>query len=228
MEHKPLEFLYDTFSAYIEDRRKNPTNDILSGLATATFPDGSTPEVIDVVRIAANLFAAGQETTVRLLGTAFQVLGEDPALQATIRSSKELVPNFVEEALRIESPVKGDFRLSRVNTTLGGVDIPAGTTLMVVNGAANHDPRRFENPKAFDVNRVNARQHISFGHGAHTCPGAPLARAEGRVSVERLLDRTTDIRINEAEHGPPDARRYEYAPTYILRGLRKLHLEFDT
>jgi cytochrome P450 len=163
-----------------------------------------------------------------LLGTAFQVLGEDPALQATIRSSKELVPNFVEEALRIESPVKGDFRLSRVNTTLGGVDIPAGTTLMVVNGAANHDPRRFENPKDFDVNRVNARQHLAFGHGAHTCPGAPLARAEGRVSVERLLDRTTDIRINEAEHGPPDARRYEYAPTYILRGLRKLHLEFDT
>jgi cytochrome P450 len=228
LAHNPLEFLYERFTEFVEDRRRNPRDDVMTGLATAKFPDGSTPEVIDVVRIAANLFAAGQETTVRLLGTAFQVLGEDPELQAQLRANKELVPNFVEEALRIESPVKGDFRLSRVATTLGGVDIPAGTTLMVVNGAANQDPRRFENPKAFDVNRVNARQHLAFGHGAHTCPGAPLARAEGRVSVERLLDRTTDIRINDAEHGPPDARRYEYAPTYILRGLRKLHLEFDT
>jgi cytochrome P450 len=228
LAHNPLEFLYERFTGYVEDRRANPRDDVMTGLASAKFPDGSTPEVIDVVRIAANLFAAGQETTVRLLGTAFQVLGENPELQAQLRAGKELVPNFVEESLRIESPVKGDFRLSRVNTTLGGVDIPAGTTLMVVNGAANHDPRRFENPRDFDVNRVNARQHLAFGHGAHTCPGAPLARAEGRVSVERLLDRTTDIRINEAEHGPPGARRYEYAPTYILRGLRKLHLEFDT
>ncbi|HEX5096168.1 MAG TPA: cytochrome P450, partial [Acidimicrobiia bacterium] len=215
LEHNPLEFLYERFTEYVEDRRRSPRDDVMTGLATAKFPDGSTPEVIDVVRIAANLFAAGQETTVRLLGTAFQVLGENPELQADLCANKELVPNFVEEALRIESPVKGDFRLSRVHTTLGGVDIPAGTTIMVVNGAANHDPRRFENPKEFDVNRVNARQHLAFGHGAHTCPGAPLARAEGRVSVERLLDRTTDIRINETEHGPPDARRYEYAPTYI-------------
>jgi cytochrome P450 len=220
--------LYERFTEYVEDRRRNPRDDVMTGLAKATFPDGSTPEVIDVVRIAANLFAAGQETTVRLLGTAFQELGENPELQAQLRANRELVPNFVEEALRIESPVKGDFRLSRVATTLGGVGIPAGTTLMVVNGAANRDPRRFENPTEFDVNRVNARQHLSFGHGAHTCPGAPLARAEGRVSVERLLDRTAGIRINEAEHGPADARRYEYAPTYILRGLRKLHLEFDT
>ena len=74
---------------------------------------------------------------------------------------------------------------------------------------------------------MNARQHVSFGHGPHTCPGAPLARAEGRVTLERLLDRTSAIRISEAEHGPADARRYTYAPTYILRGLTKLHLELD-
>ena len=156
-----------------------------------------------------------------------ELIAEDPELQQVLRDRRDQVPNFVEETLRIESPVKGDFRLARVPTTVGGVDIPAGTTLMVLNGAANRDPRVFPDPDDFDVDRANARAHISFGHGIHTCPGAPLARAEGRVSVERLLDRMSDIRISESEHGPAAARRYEYVPTFILRGTRHLHLEFD-
>ena len=227
LAHHPLEFLYDQFTTYIEDRRRQPRRDVLTGMATATFPDGSLPDVIDVVRVAANLFAAGQETTVRLLGAALQVLGERPDLQTRLREEPALVPGFVEEALRIESPVKGDFRLARVPAVVGGVDIPAGTTVMVLNGAANRDPRRFADPAEFKVDRANAREHLTFGRGIHTCPGGPLARAEARVAVERLLARTADIRISEREHGPPDARRYQYVPTYILRGLRRLHLEFD-
>ena len=226
MAQSPLEYLYERFGEYVEDRRANPREDVLTGLALATFPDGSTPEVIDVVRVAANLFAAGQETTVRLFGTAFQYLAERPELQQRLRDEPDLIPNFVEEALRIESPVKGDFRLSRVPTSVGGVDVPAGTTLMVVNGAANRDPARFDDPDAFVVDRANARQHLSFGHGVHTCPGAPLARAEGKVAVARMLQRAADIQVSEAHHGPPDARRYDYLPTYILRGLGALHLEF--
>jgi len=226
MTHNPLEWLYARFGEYIEECRRAPREDVLTGLATATFPDGSLPEVLDVVRIAANLFAAGQETTVRLLANAFQLIGERPDLQERLRAEPGLVPNFVEETLRYESPVKGDFRLARVDTTLAGVAIPAGTTLMVLNGAANRDPRRFDEPGEFQVERANARQHVAFGHGAHTCPGAPLARAEGRVSIERILDRMHDIRISEEHHGPPDARRYRYAPTYILRGLTALHLEY--
>ena len=226
MERNPLSFLYEQFSAYVDDRRRNPRDDVLTGLATATFPDGSTPEVIDVVRVAANLFAAGQETTVRLLGASLQLIGERPELQQLLRVHRDRIPNFIEETLRIESPVKGDFRLSRVPVTVGGVDLAAGTTVMVLNGAANRDPRRFEHPDEFRVDRGNAREHVSFGHGIHTCPGAPRARAEARVSIERLLDRMADIRISAAEHGPPDARRYEYVPTFILRGLRNLHLEY--
>ena len=100
---------------------------------------------------------------------------------------------------------------------------------MVVNGAANRDPAPASSiPTEFQVERANARQHLAFGHGPHTCPGAPLARAEGRITVERLLDRMGDIRISEAEHGPAGARRYEYVPTYILRGLTRLHLEWTT
>jgi cytochrome P450 family 150 subfamily A5 len=225
--HTPLEYLYRRFGDYVEDRRTRPRDDVLTGLATATFPDGSTPDVIDVVRVAANLFAAGQETTVRLLGSALKAIAEGPDLQALLRTEPERIPNFVEESLRIESPVKGDFRLARVPTTVGGVDIPAGTIVMVLNGAAGRDPRHFEDPDTLDPARPNARQHLAFGRGIHTCPGAPLARAEGRVAIERLLDRTTDIRISEAAHGPPGARRYSYVPTFILRGLTKLHLEFD-
>ena len=228
MALNPLEFLYARFTEYVEDRRRAPRDDVMTGLATATFPDGSTPEVIDVVRVAANLFAAGQETTVRLLASALQLLADDSELQQRLRAERDRIPNFVEETLRFESPIKGDFRLSRVPTTVAGVDIPAGTTVMVLNGAANRDPRRFDHPAVFDPDRANARQHIAFGHGVHTCPGAPLARAEARVSIERLLDRTTDIRISEAAHGPAGARRYDYAPTYILRGLMRLHLELRT
>jgi len=227
MAHSPLEFLYEWFTRFIEERRREPREDVLTGLATAKFPDGSTPKVIDAVRIASNLFAAGQETTVRLLGAALQLIGERPDLQKQLREDRSLIPNFIEETLRIESPVKGDFRLARVATTVGGVAIPAGTTVMVLNGAANRDPRRFENPGEFRPDRANAREHLSFGLGIHSCPGAPLARAETRVSLERLLDRMGDIRISEAEHGPARARRYEYVPTYILRGLSKLHLEFE-
>jgi len=226
MQHNPLEFLYERFAEYVDDRRREPRADVLTGLATATFPDGSVPEVLDVVRIAANVFAAGQETTVRLLGSALQLLAERPDLQQMLRDERERIPNFVEEVLRFESPVKGDFRLSRVPVTVGGVDLPAGTTVMVLNGAANRDPRRFEDPAEFQVDRANARQHVAFGFGSHVCPGAPLARAEARVTIERLLDRLGDIRISEEHHGPADVRRYEYAPTYILRGLQRLHLEF--
>jgi cytochrome P450 len=226
MKRNPLEFLYQQFSAYVEEKRRSPSDDVLTGLATATFPDGSMPEVIDVVRVAANVFAAGQETTVRLLANGMQVLGEQPDLQARLRVERDLVPNFVEETLRYESPVKGDFRMARTATTVGGVDISPGTTVMVLNAAANRDVRRFSEPAVFDVDRANARQHIAFGHGAHTCPGAPLARAEGIVSIERILDRTRDLRLSEEHHGPAGARRFPYEPTWVLRGLSELHIEF--
>jgi cytochrome P450 len=226
LQHGPLEYLYERFSRYIEDRRRDPRDDVLTGLATATFPDGSMPEVIDVVRVATNVFSAGQETTVRLLGSALKILAERPDLQQLLRRERDRIPNFIEETLRIESPVKGDFRLSRVPTNIGGVDIPAGTTLMVLNGAANRDPKQFENPDTFDPARSNARRHIAFGRGVHSCPGAPLARSEARVCIERILDRTTEIRIAEDTHGTAENRHYQYVPTFILRGLTELHLEF--
>ena len=97
---------------------------------------------------------------------------------------------------------------------------------MVHNGAANRDPRQFEAPNEFRLDRADGRLHLGFGFGIHTCVGAPLARAEARASLVRLLARMADIKISEREHGPADARRYEYSPTYMLRGLERLNLEF--
>jgi cytochrome P450 len=226
LAHSPLEFLYGRFTNYIEDRRREPRTDLLTEIAKTTFPDGSTPEAIDVVRVAVNLFSAGQETTVRLIASAFQMIGEDNKLQQLLREDRERIPDLIEECLRMESPVKGDFRLLRVPTTLDGVAIPAGSTLMIVNGAANRDPERFAEPATFDLDRRNSREHLAFGRGIHACPGGPLARSETRIAIERFLDRTADIRLSEPVHGPADERRYRYAPTYMLRGLTKLQLEY--
>lgn len=226
MQHSPLEYLYGKFGDYISNRRRAPREDVLTGVATATFPDGSVPDVMDAVRVASNLFAAGQETTVRLLSSAVMMIAEDADLQAKLRANRDLVPKFVEECLRYESPVRGDFRLTKVPVTIGGVELPAGTTVMLVNAAINRDPRKFTDPDAFDIERANARNHVAFGRGVHSCPGAPLARTEASISLQRLFDRTSEIWIDEDLHGPSGDRRYRYLPTFILRGLTHLHIRF--
>jgi len=222
----PLSYLDKWFTAYITDRRASPKEDILTEMATQSFPDGSRPEVVDLVRIATFLFIAGHETTARLLSSSLCVLAEDPDLQDTLRRNRERIPNFVEEMLRLESPIKSDFRLTRVATTLGGVDLPAGTTMMLLPGAANRDPAHFDCPAELRVGRSNARQNVAFARGVHSCPGGPLARIEGRVTIGRILDRMSHVQISEAHHGPAGARRFDHVPLYILRGLDALHLEF--
>jgi cytochrome P450 len=225
LEHKPLEFLYEQFTAYIEDRRRTPRDDIMTAMASAAFPDGSTPDVRDVALLAANLFSGGQETTVRLLSFALRILGERPDIQERLRRDRDGIPNFIEETLRFESPLRAQFRMAKVSTSVAGVRIPAGSTMLLLPGAANRDPRMFENPAEFDLDRDNARYHVAFGHGVHHCAGAHLARAEGRVTIDRLLDRTSNVTISEEGHGPSSARRYQYLPTYFLRGLASLDLE---
>jgi cytochrome P450 len=224
--HNPLEWMNDKFAAFITDRRREPREDVLTELAEAKYPDGSTPEVIDVVRLATFVFAAGQETTVKLLGAALRVIAENPDVQTLLRENRNLIPPFLEETLRMESPVKSHFRMARTSTTVGDVNIPAGSTVMLLPGASNRDARKFEDPNEFRIDRPNVREHVAFGRGNHSCPGAPLARAEGRISVNRILDRMADITVSDAAHGPPNARRYTYEPTWQMRGLTELHLEF--
>lgn len=222
----PLQYLDDKFAGYLAERRREPRGDVLSGMATALYPDGSTPELIEVVKPATFLFAAGQETVTKLLSAAVQTLGDRPDFQQSLREHPERIGAFIEEALRMQSPTKVDFRLVRKSTTLGGVPLKAGTVVMLCLGAANRDPRKFEDPHEFRPDRKNVREHIAFGRGIHSCAGAPLARVEGRITVQRLLQRMRDIRISESVHGPAGERHYAYDPTFLLRGLTELHIEF--
>jgi cytochrome P450 len=225
--HNPLEWLDDTFTAYVADRRRKPRGDVLTELAGAKYPDGSTPDIIDVVRLATFLFAAGQETTTKLLSFGMRLIAEQPELQKVLRENRDRIPVFIEETLRMESPVKSHFRMARKTTSIGGVRIPAGCTVMLLPGASNRDARKFEKPDQFRLDRPNVREHVAFGRGNHSCPGAPLARAEGRISLNRILDRMSDITICHAAHGSSDARRYTYEPTWQMRGLTELHIEFS-
>jgi cytochrome P450 len=219
-------FLEEWFASFLDDRRREPKPDVLTDIALAKYPDGSTPPLDRITRTAVFLFLAGTETSARLLATCLRQLAEHPELQDRLREDRDLIPSFVEEALRFESPVKTDSRTVRRATTLAGVELPVGTCVSIFLGAANRDPRQFESPDEFRVDRPHAQAHLAFGRGIHSCPGGPLARAEARISVGRILDRMRDIRLSEEHHGPPGARRFAYAPTYVLRGLEELHLEF--
>jgi len=207
------------FARYIEQRRASPSDDVMSRLASVRFSDGELPEVMDVVRLATIVFAAGQETTARLLLAGMRFLCEEPTVAEELRSDPAAIPNFVEECLRLEGPIKGSFRLALCDTTLAGVPIPAGSMTMALIGAANRDPRVFEDPDRFDARRSNASRNIAFGHGEHFCIGASLARAEARISFERLLARLDDVRL-------VDPGALSYVESFVIRGLNDLPVRF--
>jgi cytochrome P450 len=223
----PFETLVGYFDDYVRDRRKNPRQDVMSELAAVRYADGGIPEVDDVVAVATFLFAAGEDTTTRVISAAMRILAEDPQMQARLRADRSLIPEFVEETLRLQGTVRSDFRLVKRPTRIGDLDVRPGQVVMLLIGALNRDPKRFDAPNDFKLGRKNLRDHVAFGRGIHTCAGAPLARAEVKVSLQRFFDRTSDFRIDEAKHGRVGERRYEYIPTYLLQGLNKLHLTFD-
>ncbi|MGE2730606.1 cytochrome P450 [Mycolicibacterium vaccae] len=224
--HNPLQWLNDKFHSYIEDRRRAPREDVLTELAQAKYEDGSTPEIEDVMNLSTFLFAAGTETTTKLVSSAVRFIADNPGFETMLRDDRSRIPSFLEETLRMESPVKSHFRMARRTTAIGDVEVPAGSTVMVLPGACNRDARKFDEPDAFRPDRPNVREQIAFIRGVHSCPGAPLARAEGRISLNRILDRLSDLTVSEAHHGPAEARRYRYEPTFIMRGLAELHIEF--
>jgi cytochrome P450 len=186
--------------------------EILTELALARYPDGSKPSLVDITALGAFLF---------------RVIATRPDVQEELRANPKRIGDFIEEILRFDGSVKSGGRLCVKTTTIGGVEIKAGTTILLSHMAANRDPARFQNPNHFDMDRPKIKEHLAFGRGAHTCIGAPLARREVVVSIERLLARMGNIRLSDEQHGPEGARRFDYEPTYILRALRHLHLEFD-
>ncbi|MCJ8156086.1 cytochrome P450 [Sphingomonas sp. LaA6.9] len=219
-----LIFMGQYFFQYLSERRTNPRDDVMSELATATFPDGSTPDLTEVVKLAVFLFAAGQDTSAKLLGNSLRTIAETPELQARLRSDRSMIAPFVEEMLRLEGSTKATFRLARHTVRVGDTEIPAGKKVVLLLGAANRDGSRWADPAAFQIGRPKAMEHVAFGRGAHTCIGAPLARVEVRIMLEQLLEQTSAIEIDDDQHGPAGDRRFDYEPSYIIRGLNELYL----
>lgn len=209
------------FYNYVIDRRQNPADDILTELAQATYPDGSSPDDIDLVKIIMFLFGAGQDTSAKLLGNSIRYLAENPELQETLRKDRSLIPTFIEEMLRLEGSTKLTFRLTTKTTKVGDTVIPAGKRVVIAMAAANRDPRQWENPHEFQLNRKKVMQHVGFGRGIHTCIGAPLARAEVKIILNQFLEQTSAITLAEPKAG------MKYEPSYVIRGLSELKVNFQ-
>ena len=192
-----------------------PDEDILTAIGTGVR-DGvlSAQEGIIIMQ---TLLGAGGESTTSLLGNAVRILAEQPGLQEQLRWNSALVPAFVEEVLRLESPFRAMMRSTPQKTTLGGVEIPADSTVMLFWSAGNRDPEVFDEPDKINFSRT--RRHLAFGRGIHFCVGAPLARLEGKVVLLELLKRTGDITLNTEK--PPawveslQVRRHDHLHVHI-------------
>jgi len=223
-----LEFMGGHFARYLQERAENPGHDLLSELVTIDYPDGSRPDLIELISLAVFMFAAGQDTSAKLLGNSMRYIVDTPGLQQQLRDDRQLIPWMLEEVLRLEGSTKATHRVARRDTQIGGVKVPAGKAVIVALAAGNRDPRRWgADANEFKLKRQGIREHIAFGRGAHTCAGAPLARAEVATILNSFLDLTSDIAISEAIHGKRGARRYQFEPSFIIRGLDNLHLELQ-
>lgn len=187
------------FAAYIdaisEDRARNPRDDLFTRLVE-TEVDGERLSTTERRVLIALLLIAGNETTSNLIANALHRLAEDPDAARRLRDDPSLVPTAVEESLRLDPPTLMQGRRTVAATmTAGGEPIAAGERVVLGLASANRDERVFEEPDRFRVDRPNADEHVSFGGGAHFCPGAPLARLEARVAVAVFLERVDELRL---------------------------------
>jgi cytochrome P450 len=202
-----------------ERRRGGDGDDLISMIVNAA-PDGEPFTMNELQDLLHQLVTGGFETTTAGLSTAMHLLVTHPEQQQLLRARPELLPNFVEEVLRYDSPVQGLWRTSACPAHVGGVDVPTGSSVMVRFGAANRDPAVFDEPDRFDIERPNANQHIAFGLGAHFCLGAALARQEMTSAFRILLDRTNHLELD----GPAPSPLHE--PSFFLRPMTALPIRF--
>ncbi len=214
---------------YLQDRMQNPTSDMLSELTASAYPDGSKPDFMELISLATFLFAAGQDTSAKLLGNAMRYIVDVPGLQEQLRVDRELIPWMIEEVLRLEGSSKITARLAVRDTKIGDRHIPAGTRVALAIAAVNRDPRRWgEDANEFKLKRPRIQEHLAFGRGVHTCAGAPLARAEVIEILNAFFDHTSHIGFSEEKHGKPGERKYQFEPSFIIRGLDSLYVEFNS
>ena len=198
----------------LDDRRENPRDDLLSTLVQAE--PGETPlTTAELVWLVRELIVAGNETTIRALADIILNLDTMPGVWDRLRDDEQFRRGVVEEGIRLAAPVMGLWRKATCDTEIGGVMIPADSTLFLAFSSANRDDSVFEDPDAFDPLRQNVREHLAFGHGIHVCVGAGLARIEAMSALRALADNVSALEVVDR-----DALRY--GPSYGLRGLMGL------
>jgi cytochrome P450 family 144 len=194
----------------------DPRDNLLGELAVAC----ASGEIDNVVALGMmiTLFAAGGESTASLLGSAAWILATRPEIQQRVRENPELLAAFIDETLRYEPPFRGHYRHVVTDTALCGMQLPAGSHLLLLWGAANRDPAHFETPDEFRLDRAGGKGHITFGKGAHFCVGAALARLEARIVLRLLIDRTSTIDAANVGH---------WLPSLLVRRLERLELAVE-
>lgn len=213
------------FAAEIDKRRTEPQDDLLTHLLEARIDDDDAEvtdrrplDMAEMLSIVQQLLVAGNETTTKMLTEMMKLLGEHPDEWQRVRDDPSRVTAVVEETLRLSTPTQGMFRITTRDVTLGGVDIPAGSRLVLVYSSANRDASVFgADAEDFDPDRAALNEHIAFGKGIHFCVGANLSRLEGRIALTELSRRVASYRL------APD-NDYEVFPSFMLRGLKRLAL----
>ncbi|MFI9259525.1 cytochrome P450 [Streptomyces sioyaensis] len=203
----------DYLRELVVERRRAPGDDLLSALVTV-HDDGDALTENELLATCTLLLIAGHETTVNLIGNGTLALLRHPDQLARLRSDPSLTDNAVEELLRYDSPVQLTVRFALQDAEVAGVPVPAGSTLLLLIGAANRDPAAYEHPERLDIGRTPLR-HLAFGQGIHFCLGAPLARLETQIALRMLLARAPQLRLA----GEP-----EWKDHITLRGLSRLPL----
>jgi cytochrome P450 len=209
------------FAAAIEARRQTPTGDVISDLANAMFQNErplTTPEILSILQ---QLLVAGNETTTNALAGGMVYIISEPGAAERFAADPSLIPNAVEEILRLEAPTKHMWRVVTTDTELGGVALPAGAVLLLSYDAGNRDEAAFPDGEACRFDRANAAEHLSFGGGIHACLGALLSRKEMTIAYERLFSRLQNIRL------AADQEPLRYFESILHRGFESLHLEFE-
>lgn len=204
----------------VADRTAAPRDDFVSTLVHTPDVEGKTLTRQQAATVVLNLLFAGHETTTGLIGNMFNRLLADRQAWSDIIAEPALIPNAVEEILRLDSSVVAWRRRTTRATEIGGVPVPAGANLLMMLGAANRDPEVFADPDRLDIRRANAREHLSFGAGPHLCLGAPLARLQARVVLEEVSSRLPTLRHAKGT-------KLAFAPNVSFRGPLSLPAEWD-
>ena len=193
----------------------NPQDNLLGDLAIACASGGL--DDLAALTMMITLFSAGGESTASLIGSAAWVLATQPDVQRQVRDQPDLLGPFLEEVLRYEPPFRGHYRHVVNDTELCGAELPAGSRLLLLWGAANRDPSHFDNPGEFRLDRPAAKGHISFGKGIHFCVGAALARLEANIVLGQLLERTSNVIAADVGR---------WLPSLLVRRLERLELAY--